>query len=338
MAQIKLRGLKLLEGGAQVASLHPNGENLPAAGVCSLLARSKINITFLAYVARDERVGCATVLCTEDSLGRASASLVEARGGLSGRVDLHDDVSTLSVFPHEQRPHVTGRLLETFAGNEITLLGLASSPSAVSSVVFSANTKATINAFFNAFEFPAYLVPADWHAAYEGKEELLRKTIASYEEKVIRIYGLVQQPGLDLWNLELPTSGLKNLGAVLADLGRQGAKMPFVVALPSAEDRLIFSFCFPRTQTTAIRDAFSRHLGTAVVSHHPRTAVLFIHGPHFGDRYGIAHTLTTALKNAGITLLAMGCTVSSISVVISDEELAKAVQTLDATFQRSSGE
>lgn len=321
-----------------MAPSYPNGEKLLAAGVCSLLARNKINITFLAHVSADERAGCTTALCTEGSVGRESASLVKARGVRSGRVDLHDDVSILSVFPHEQRPHVTGRLLEAFAGQEITLLGLASSPSAVSSVVFSADTKATINAFFNAFEFPAYRVPADWHAAYEGKEELFRKTIASYEEKVIRIYGLVQQPDLDLWNLELPTSGLENLGAALVDLGRQGAKMPFVAALPSADNRLLFSFCFPRTQAAAIRGAFSRRLSTTTVSHHPRTAVLFIHGPHFGDRYGIAYTLTTALENAGVTLMVMGCTVSSISVVISNEDLAKAVQTLDATFQRSSGD
>ena len=316
----------------------PNGANLPAAGVCSLLARNKINITFLAHVSPDERAGCTTALCTADSVGRESASLVESRGVPSGRVDLNDDVSILSVFPHEQRPQVTGRLLEAFAGKDIALLGLASSPSAVSSVVFSADTKATINAFFNAFEFPAYRLPADWHAAYEGKEELLRKTIASYEEKVIRIYGLVQQHDLDLWNLELPTSGLENLGAVLVDLGRQGAKLPFVAALPSVKDKLRFSFCFPRAQTAAIRGAFSRHLDTTAVSRHPRTAVLFLHGPHFGDRYGIAHTLTTALENAGIALLAMGCTVSSISVVISDKDLTKAVQTLDATFQRSSDE
>ena len=331
---IKLRGLKLLEGGAQMASFHPYSENLPAAGVCSLLARNKINITFLAHVSADERAGCTTALCTEGSVGRVSASLIAARGGRSGRVNLNDDVSTLSVFPHEQQPHVTGKLLEAFAGKEITLLGLASSPSAVSAVIFSADTKATINACFNAFEFPAYRVPADWHAAYEGKEELFRKTIASYEEKVIRIYGLVQQPDLDLWNLELPAAGLENLGAALIHLGHQGIKMPFVAALPSADNRLLFSFCFPRTQAAAIRGAFSRHLSTTPVSRHPRTAALFLHGPHFGDRYGIADTLTTALQNAGVTLMAMGCTVSSISVVINDKDLAKAVQTLDATFHQ----
>ncbi|MFC1813962.1 ACT domain-containing protein, partial [Thermodesulfobacteriota bacterium] len=94
----------------------------------------------------------------------------------------------------------------------------------------------------------------------------------------------------------------------------------------------------PRNQTAAIRRAFSRHLGTTIARRHPRVSALFIHGPHFGDRYGIVHTLRAALENAGIALLAMGCTVSSISVVISDKDLAKAVEALDATFQKSSGE
>ena len=82
-----------------------------------------------------------------------------------------------------------------------------------------------------------------------------------------------------------------------------------------------------------IKRALSRHLSTVAVSHHPQVAALFIHGPHFGDRYGIARTLTAALKNAGIRLRAMGCAVSSISVVVAAGDLAKAVQTLDATFQ-----
>ena len=128
---------------------------------------------------------------------------------------------------------------------------------------------------------------------------------------------------------------IKLRGLKLLEGGAQVAALhPYGENLPAAKDRLLFSFCFPKVQTAAVRAAFSSHLGTAAVSRHPRTAVLFLHEPHFGDRYGIAHTLTTALENAGITLLAMGCTVSSISVVIRNEALAKAVQTLKATFHQ----
>jgi aspartokinase len=334
MTPIKLRGLKLLEGGAQVASGCPSNDKYPAAAACALLASNKINITFFTHGAKDKCAGCAIAFCTQGSVARATASLIETHCGLSGGIRLQDDIAVLSVFPHDQRPHVAGRLLAAMAGQAIPLLGLASSPAAVSAVVRSADTKVTIDALFNAFEFPAYRSPSDWYAAYEGKEQLFRKIIAAYQEKVIRIYDIVQRSGLDLWSAVLPATGLENLGGVLTALGLRGVRMPFLTALPS-QDNLRFSFCFPTSRAAEIRCAFSHHLGTATVARHSHTTAVLIHGPHFGDRYGIAHTLLSALQNAGITPLAMGCAVSSISVIIESEDLAKAVQALDKTFQRS---
>ena len=300
------------------------------------MALNKINITFLAYVLADENTGCGIILCTEGSVARASAFLIEAHSGRIGKVTVQEDVVTISAFPHNQRPQVTGGLLETLAKKEIALLGLASSPSAVSSVVLSTDKKAAIDACFNAFEFPAYHSPSDWHAAYEGKKHLLQKIIASYQEKVVTIYDIVQQLNLDLWNIMLSAARLEDLGAFLLDLECQGAKMPFVVALPFSENNLCFSFCFPKTHATEIGHLLSRHFSTTPVSHHPGVAALFIHGPHFGDRYGIAHTLVSTLENAGITPLAMGCAVSSLSVVVNDADLAKTVRALDSNFQKSS--
>jgi aspartokinase len=63
-------------------------------------------------------------------------------------------------------------------------------------------------------------------------------------------------------------------------------------------------------------------------------AALFIHGPHFGDRYGIASTFVEGLQRAGVAILAMSCTVSSISAIIAEIELDSAMRTLDKIFQR----
>jgi aspartokinase len=334
MAKIKLRGLKLLEGGAQVVSSSPGDHNLLATGVCSPLALNKINLTFLTHVALDQSESHLTSLCTEGSGGGASSALIEAH--LGGVVKLHENVSTLSVFPHDQRPQVTGLLLETLAKKKITLQGLASSPSAVSSIVSTSETEAAIDTLFEAFEFPAYRSPSDWYAAYEGKEHLLRKIIASYQEKVVRIYDIVQQSDLDLWSLVVDQIGLAKLGAALIALGQWEIRMPFVIALLSPENRLVFNFCFPRGQDAQMRETFSSHLGNTVLARHSRVAALYIHGPHFGDRYGIALTLVKALESSGVSLLAMGCTVSSISVIIREEDLTAAVQALEATFKRSS--
>jgi aspartokinase len=336
MKKIKLRGLKLLEGGAQVASSSPGDDNLLATGICSPLALNKINLTFLAHSALNQSASCITAFCTEGSAGRAAASLVETHHGSNSTVSLHGDVSILSIFPHEQRPQVPGVLLKALARKKITLQGLASSPSAMSSIVSTAETEVAIDTFFGAFTFPAYRSPSDWHAAYEGKEHLLKKIIASYQEKIIRIYDIVQQLDLGLWSLTVDQSDLGDLGAALITLGQSEIKMVFVIASPSPEHRLNFSFCLPGGQEPRIRAVFSSYLTNTAAACYSQVAALYIHGPHFGDRYGIAHALVKALESKGVSLLALGCTVSSISVIIKEEDLAAAVQALEASFQKSS--
>jgi aspartokinase len=335
MTKISLRGLKLQEEGAQVLSSGPGGgENLLAAGICTPLALNKINLIFLAHLSPHKIAGCLTSLCTEGSAGRAAASLIGTHHSGDVGVDLHEDVGIFSIFVHEQRPQVTGSLLEALAREQIGLLGLASSPSAITSVVSSAHTDATIGAFFDAFEFPAYGSPSDWYAAYEGKEHLLRKIIASYQEQVIKIYDIVQEPNLDLWSMDLSDSGLAYLGEALSLLDRLGIKMPFVVAMPCPEGGLRFGFCFARSYAKEVKDAFSRHCGRSNLSHDPEVAALFIHGPHFGDRYGIASKFVEGLQIAGVALLAMSCTVSSISAIIDQTDLDPAIRMLDKIFQK----
>ncbi len=319
-----------------MVSSSPGDHNLLATGVCSPLALNKINLTFLTHAVLDQSARSITAFCTEGSAGLASASLVEAHQGRTSTVDFHGEVSTLSVFPHDQRPRVTGLLLDALAKKEITLQGLASSPSAVSSIVSTVETEAAIDTLFEAFEFPAYRSPSDWYGAYEGKEHLLQKIIASYQEKVVRIYDIVQQSELDLWSLVVDQIGLAKLGEALMALGQWEIRMPFVIALLSPENRLVFNFCFPGEQDPRIRETFSSHLGSTELTRHSQVAALYIHGPHFGDRYGIALTLVKALESSGVSLLAMGCTVSSVSVIIREEDLTAAVQALEATFKRSS--
>ena len=318
-----------------MASSSPGDDNLLAIGVCSPLALNKINLTFLTHAVLDQSKRSITAFCTEGSAGRASASLVEAHQGRTSTVDLHGDVSILSVFPHDQRPQVTGVLLEALARKEIPLQGMASSPSAVSSIVSAAETEAAIDTFFDSFEFPAYRSPSDWYAAYEGKEHLLKKIIASYQEKVIRIYDIVQQSDLDLWSLTVDQADLGDLGAALITLGQSEIRLPFVIALPSLENRLSFNFCLPEGKEPEIRDVFSSHLGNTAVACQSQVAALYIHGPHFGDRYGIAHALVKAVESKGVSLLALGCTVSSLSVIVGEQNLDTAVQALEASFQRS---
>ena len=320
-----------------MVSSSPGDHNLLATGVCSPLARNKINLTFLNHTFLDQGASRITAFCTEGSAGRAAASLVEAHLASTATVDLYGEISILSVFPHDQQPQVLGGLLRALAKKEVTLQGMASSPSAVSTIVSTTETDAAIDTFFEAFTFPAYSSPSDWYAAYEGKEHLLKKIIASYQEKIIRIYDIVRQSDLDLWGLTVDQSDLGDLGAALITLGQSEIRIPFVIALPSlGENRQSFSFCLPKGQKTQIRQVFSSYLSNTALDCHSQVAALYIHGPHFGDRYGIANTLIRALESGGVSLLALGCAVSSISAIVGEQDLDAAVQALEASFQKSS--
>ncbi len=79
---------------------------------------------------------------------------------------------------------------------------------------------------FEAFTFPAYPSPFDWHAAYQGREQVLKEIICSYEEQVIKVYNVAQETDLDLWRLEIPASRLGDLGAVFQDLDRRDCACP----------------------------------------------------------------------------------------------------------------
>ena len=61
---------------------------------------------------------------------------------------------------------------------------------------------------------------------------------------------------------------------------------------------------------------------------------MFIHGPHFGDRYGIASKFVEGLQRAGVAILALSCTVSSISAIVGEIDLDLAISTLEETFHR----
>jgi aspartokinase len=66
-------------------------------------------------------------------------------------------------------------------------------------------------------------------------------------------------------------------------------------------------------------------------------AGIFLHGPHFGDRYGIAHALVEALEQVHVSILALSCAVNSISVIIRQHELPPALLVLGKIFEAPVG-
>ncbi|AEB08707.1 ACT domain-containing protein [Desulfobacca acetoxidans] len=308
--------------------------------ICAPLAQQKINLTFLTHIAGHLDRDSSTVFCTELEAGASSHSLVQTFHDRCSLSRLFSDTCIISLYPHDQHPDITGLFLRCVAQARVVLRGLASSPSAVSGVISSGGRNRAIQQLFKQFQFPTYRSPTEFFAAQLPPQELVRAVVATYQEKVIKIYCLVQEIDIDLWELTLPSSpALEEFGRALVTMGKRGFRLPFLVALPvldRPELRCSFGLCADLPagdRVAAIEQVIQSHLPGLSAYRQSPVAAIFVHGPHFGDRYGIGDTVVEALERAEVTLLALSCTVSSISVIIKQQDLAPAVQILEKTFE-----
>jgi aspartokinase len=225
-------------------------------------------------------------------------------------------------------------LIGVLVGNGIKPYVLETSPSAITTIVASSDFKGTIERLFNVFAFHAYESYHDWQAAYRGQEELLQDVRCAYHEQIITIYDFTHREDMDLWNITLPLKRLGDLGATLLELNQFQLRMPFLVSTSRPdEENIYFAFLFEASHHDKVEQILAKNLPDLDFSCLSPVSVFFLHGPHFGDRYGIADALLTALRKAGILLLALSCAVSSISVVVPGNDSNRTIKVLNSVFQ-----
>ena len=332
MSKVKLGGIKAFEKRAYLTSSCQSGQGV-LRDICARLAADRINLSLLTHIADNGACWSITAACTGDADSFSSYILWKESHGECSVGKLLRDVSMISVFPHHQRLDVIGSLLRVAAGKGIRLHGLASSPSAMTALVSSVDFEECLYGLFEVFEFPTYSSPLDWHAAYQGQEELLSQIICSYEEELIKVYDVTHQDELDLWHITLPFSRLEDFGSLLLALHERQVRMPFLVSKASPDGTgLCFAFCVAAACRLEVRQLFERGMPAFDVFSRGPVAVFFLHGPHFGDRHGIASTLVRCLENAGIVPLAVSCAVSSMSVVVEGRDSQQIVEALHSSF------
>ncbi len=327
-------GLKVLEGRACLIASFPQDEGRLAELVCTPLALNRINLSFLAHMASDR-----AVLCTAGRSGEAAFTLLRTQAGPEAAVHLQPGTAILSLYPHDKRPEIIGNFILSLAQARVMVHGLASSPAAISVVLPSRRVKAAVNRLFDNFHFPAFASPQEFFAAQSAPEEVQRQAVARYQEQITKVYWIVPQPDLDLWGLSVSSTDiLAGFADALLDLGSLGLQIPLLVALPGLggkEFLLSFSTHAPQPggeRGPEIRRILKRRLPDLRPMRLTPVAGIFLHGPHFGDRFGIARTLTEALEKAHISLLALSCTISTISLIIRQHQLAAAQLVLGQTF------
>lgn len=162
------------------------------------------------------------------------------------------------------------------------------------------------------------------------------ETIAIYHEPRIKTFGFREATELSLIKFRLAAEGMAAWGLKILELGELG--IPFQLVLGQ----------YTGTGGLHIHALFDRQWEPSILEHIRRTCqwdieksadllspieMISFYGPHYGDRYGIAHCAFQALANEAIPVLLAGCSVSAIYLVLPEGTVRNARTILSETFE-----
>lgn len=124
--------------------------------------------------------------------------------------------------------------------------------------------------------------------------------------------------------------------AVLGALGEQQINVPFIVQCIDLAQKDHIIFCVDRDdleKALAVVDRVVKEVGAEAVIHNPHVAIIAIFGPDFRIRPNIAGVFFSALAAAGINILAISTSISTLSCVIEGDRLNDAVAAVCGAFE-----
>jgi aspartokinase len=157
------------------------------------------------------------------------------------------------------------------------------------------------------------------------------ETIAVYWEPKVKTYGFNALNNLILFEFNYPEEKIFELGKTLSNLYFQGIKSKFMI-LQKQPDRMSLVVCLSESDGRDFQTFLEDHLSLRPDRRICPVGVLFFHGPHFGDRYGIADAAFSPLLEAGIKIISSDCSSSSVFLVMAQDDVSRAQEALRKTF------
>jgi aspartokinase len=164
----------------------------------------------------------------------------------------------------------------------------------------------------------------------------LVETIAVYWEENIRTYGIQVEKDLCLVQADVLPTRMVALGQQLAELGQGETKTRLILAHHFDPGVLRISMLFEekwKEQLVEFCGSKAVEEGCGPFGIDSPVEMLYFHGPHYGDRYGIAGMAGHALKNKNIRYIAMGCSAASVHYIFPENQADKAKKALGSVFK-----
>lgn len=154
------------------------------------------------------------------------------------------------------------------------------------------------------------------------------ETIAYYWEPIIKTYGLLEKPGLSLHRISLPADRMKNWGSRIREMGAAGVESLMALGQVVNGETIQLNLLFDEKP-----DGPHRRILEASMDNEPRASfridapvhLIYFHGPHYGDRPGIAHAALGALMKKHIPILSASCAGAGVYIVV-PQKIARAAR------------
>ena len=329
-SSLRLGGFKVLKDVTLISLVSPEEMGDLPVRLCRAIADKKINLPYVSVIDNGRSWGMHIML---DAANRAPAIQLVDKESDSITASVSES-AVLSVFPHRSNPTVVGSLLEVFDREGIDTQSYSNSPSAVSVVVKRDLIRKAGNTLFDTFNFGAYRTPEDWKMAQKGKEQLYREVVASYQEKKPKVYGLEIREGLEFIHIRLDNGSIGQIGTALRELSQLGGNLTFISKNPcrlQGEEDLFL--CLPPSLAPPNAEVMSEIAPKVFIDTIFPVATFSMNGPHFGDRYGIVGELLRAIRENGIDLLALNCSIASIIGVVPLDQIQPAIRAIQGCFE-----
>jgi len=161
------------------------------------------------------------------------------------------------------------------------------------------------------------------------------ETIAVYKEARVKVYGITEKAGLVLVTLSFPANQIEQWGQRVVLLEDHIKRFELVTYHAANKARTEFHLLFAQTPLDSLIDTLKQWIEndqqTTFQLRQP-VDILYLHGPHFQDRFGIADVAFNALKQNNIELLVCGCAGTSMYLVTPANRGVTTLKLLTETF------
>ena len=163
----------------------------------------------------------------------------------------------------------------------------------------------------------------------------MMETVAVYQEERVKVYGITHKINLALAVISFPADDCAHWGQRIIDFERLIERFELVTYHATEKDRTELHLLFDMENAAVLNKNMQESTEVrknASFSLQLPVEILYLFGPHFQDRYGIADIAFNALLQSKTDILVSGCSGTSMYFVTRENQGLGGLKILSKTF------